>query len=134
MRTAQKLASSHYALVAALLIAAFIVTCRGLVAGGMAAPMDHGAHQTQKQPHALCCSVEDAAGSAVLHSQFQSALPSAYLLFAALVFIFFFPLVRALVVVAPPYAGSLERRYGGTRLYSKYAELFSQGILHPKTF
>jgi len=132
MRTGRTTWTSRYALVAALLLGAFVFTCRGLVVGSMGVA-DHGSHKTQ-ETHASCCFLENSSASEVLHSQFQSALPSAYLLFAVFVFIFFFPLVRALVVVPPPYAGMPERRYGGTRLFSWYVYLFSQGILNPKTF
>ena len=133
MRTIRKLASSRYALLAAFLIAAFIFTCRGLVPGNMGVE-DHGAHKTQ-ETHAICCFIEDSGATAVLHSQFQSALPSAYVLLLAFAFAVSFLYIRVQAAApSPPYAGMLERRYGGTRLVCKYAELFSQGILNPKTF
>ncbi|MEK7189230.1 MAG: hypothetical protein AAB671_01900 [Patescibacteria group bacterium] len=100
----------------------------------MAASADHGTHQT-KETHPSCCSLEDSGASVLVHSQLQSALPSAYVLLIAFFIVaasFLFARVRA--CVSPPYTGRPERRYGGTRLFSKYAELFSQGILHPKTF
>lgn len=133
MRIVRKFISARYPLIAAVLLAVFIVTCRGLVAGYMGSTRAH--HDAPQAAHASCCSVEDAGTAAILHSQMQSALPSVYILFFALALVVSFLSARVLTASAsPPYGGTLERRYGGTRLFCKYADLFSAGILHPKRF
>lgn len=119
-----------------LLIFTFVFSCRGFSLGQMG-PMAHpGSHAGMSMPpvHASCCAINDAAGSAFLHAQFQAAVPVLILL---LLIVFVFSVFPARLVLlrsaSPPYPGRIRTR-GSTRAFVYYVRLFSQGILHPKTF
>ncbi|MBI1961247.1 MAG: hypothetical protein HYS45_00930 [Parcubacteria group bacterium] len=133
---AQPLSCRQYASIAALLILAFAFSCRGLTLAH-ASPVGHDAsHGAMPLPAGSgdCCALDHAAGSALAHAQFASALPTAYVLLLILALVIFFPFVPLRAYALFPYRGRPDRRYGGTRLFSPYVYLFSQGILHPKTF
>ncbi|OJI07615.1 hypothetical protein BK004_00820 [bacterium CG10_46_32] len=134
VRTRKKLFSPHPgALIAVLLFFVFILSCRGITLG-------HAAHNAPDMPmygmeHSACCAISDSDASVLVHSQFQSALPALYLVLLFAIGLFFsFPIFRESVCAPPLYSSHIKRRFGSTRLFVYYVSLFSQGILHPKTF
>ncbi len=133
---AQPIPYRQYAYIATLLILAFAFSCRGLTLAH-ARPVGHNASHgaaTQAAGSADCCAFDAAAGGALVHAQFASALPAAYVLLLVLALVVLFPLVPDRAYALFTYRGRPDCRYGGTRLFSPYVRLFSQGILNSKTF
>ncbi|MBI1961549.1 MAG: hypothetical protein HYS45_02515 [Parcubacteria group bacterium] len=124
----------RYALTATLLLSAFVFSCRGLTPAHAA-----DAHAGAPMPgmgHRICCWLSDADASALMHGQFQSALPAPYVLLVAALLAFAAASfsARAVSFAAAPYGRGVQRRFGSARSFVYYVRLFSQGILHPKIF
>ena len=133
---AQPFSCRQYASIAALLILAFAFSRLGLTLAH-ASPVGHDASHGAmplSAGSADCCAFDAAAGSALAHAQFASALPAGYALLLVLALVVLFPFVPTRAYALFPYRGRPDRRYGGTRLFSPYVYLFSQGILNSKTF
>lgn len=123
-----------FLIVATLVLGAIVFSCRGLTLGQMGSLAHVGSHADMSMPpvHASCCAFSDMGATALVHGQYQSALPAVYVLLFVFILLFFpFPTVR-LLSRAPSLID--RHRMNSTRLFVYYVRLFSQGILNPKTF